>query len=125
MVQSYKGDVTIPVYGTIADADVYLKADADKVIIRLKAKLAHKGISNKRLETEKNYNWRKYCRAMAECRDAQARLFQRFASDVMIRQLNGFQPAVTVEAMDRRANRCQLASKLWATKAEPPKGEWV
>lgn len=124
-MQSYKGDVTIPVYGTIADANVYLKEDVDKAIRRLKAKLAHKGISNKRLETEKNDNWRKYCRAMAECRDAQARLFRKFASDVMLQQLHGFQPAVTVDAMDRRADRCQLASKLWATKAEPSKGEWI
>lgn len=29
---AYKGDVTIPVYGTIADAEVYLKKEADKVI---------------------------------------------------------------------------------------------
>ena len=115
-MQAYKGNVTIPVYGTIADADVYLKKDADKVIRRLKAKLARKGLSNQQLETEKNHNWHKYCLAMAECRDAQARLFRRFASAVMIQQLNGFQPAVTVEAMDRRADRCQLASKLWATK---------
>lgn len=28
----YKGDVYIPVYGSIADAQVYLKSDADKVI---------------------------------------------------------------------------------------------
>lgn len=117
-MQSYKGDVFIPIYGSIADADVYLKTDADKIIRRLKAKLARKGISNRQLETEKNHNWHKYCQAMAECRDAQAKLFRRFASDVMIQQLNGFQPAVTVQAMDRRADRCQLASKLWATNAE-------
>lgn len=29
---AHKGDVTIPVYGTIADADVYLKEKADKFI---------------------------------------------------------------------------------------------
>lgn len=31
-LQSYKGDVTIPVYGSIADAEVYLKEDADTII---------------------------------------------------------------------------------------------
>lgn len=36
---AYKGDVTIPVYGTIADAEVYLKKDADTAIAELKAKL--------------------------------------------------------------------------------------
>lgn len=33
---AYKGDVTIPVYGTIADADVYLKKDVDAAIAELK-----------------------------------------------------------------------------------------
>lgn len=33
---AYKGDVTIPVYGTIADADVYLKKEADEAIAELK-----------------------------------------------------------------------------------------
>ena len=31
-LKAYKGDVAIPVYGTIADAEVYLKSEADKVI---------------------------------------------------------------------------------------------
>ena len=38
-LNAYKGDVTIPVYGTIADAEVYLKKDVDKVIAKLKMKL--------------------------------------------------------------------------------------
>ena len=33
---AYKGDVTIPVYGTIADAQVYLKKDVDEAIAELK-----------------------------------------------------------------------------------------
>ena len=36
---AYKGDVTIPVYGTIADAEVYLKKDVDAAIAELKQKL--------------------------------------------------------------------------------------
>ena len=35
-LKAYKGDVYIPVYGSIADADVYLKKDADKAIAELK-----------------------------------------------------------------------------------------
>ena len=34
--KAYRGDVYIPVYGSIADADVYLKKDADKAIAELK-----------------------------------------------------------------------------------------
>ena len=36
-LNSHKADVTIPVYGTIADADVYLKEKADEAIAELKA----------------------------------------------------------------------------------------
>ena len=35
-LKAYKGDVTIPVYGTIADAKVYLKKDVDAAIAELK-----------------------------------------------------------------------------------------
>ena len=35
-LKAYKGDIYIPVYGSIADADVYLKKDADKAIAELK-----------------------------------------------------------------------------------------
>lgn len=35
-LQAYKADVTIPVYGTIADADVYLKDKADEAIATLR-----------------------------------------------------------------------------------------
>jgi uncharacterized protein YehS (DUF1456 family) len=37
-LNAYKGDVTIPVYGTIADAEVYLKKDVDEAIAELKDK---------------------------------------------------------------------------------------
>ena len=32
---AHKADVTIPIYGTISDAEVYLKSEADKVIADL------------------------------------------------------------------------------------------
>ena len=35
-LNAYKGDVYIPVYGSIADADVYLKKDVDAAIAELK-----------------------------------------------------------------------------------------
>ena len=35
-LKAYKGDVYIPVYGSIADADVYLKKDVDTAIAELK-----------------------------------------------------------------------------------------
>lgn len=35
-LKAYKGDVYIPVYGSIADADVYLKKDVDAAIAELK-----------------------------------------------------------------------------------------
>lgn len=38
-LKAYKGDVTIPVYGTIADAEVYLKKDVDAAIEELKTAL--------------------------------------------------------------------------------------
>lgn len=38
-LKAYKGDVYIPVYGSIADAEVYLKKDADAAIEELKQKL--------------------------------------------------------------------------------------
>lgn len=36
-LKAYKADVTIPVYGTIADAEVYLKKDVDSAIDELKS----------------------------------------------------------------------------------------
>lgn len=39
-LNAYKADVYIPVYGSIADAKVYLKSEADKVIAELKAQKA-------------------------------------------------------------------------------------
>lgn len=36
-LKAYKGDVYVPIYGSIADAEVYLKKDVDEVIAELKA----------------------------------------------------------------------------------------
>ena len=56
------------ILGIEFDSQFYHKAEADKVFRRLKTRLAHKGISNQRLEADKNNNWRKYCAVMAELR---------------------------------------------------------
>lgn len=39
-LKAYKADVYIPVYGSIADAEVYLKSEADKVIEEKDAEIA-------------------------------------------------------------------------------------
>lgn len=38
-LKAYKGDIYIPVYGSIADAEVYLKKEVDEAIAELKKKL--------------------------------------------------------------------------------------
>ena len=38
---AYRGDIYIPVYGSIADAQVYLKSEVDKVIAELEADCAY------------------------------------------------------------------------------------
>lgn len=40
-LKAYYGDVYIPVYGSIADAKVYLKSDADKVIAEKDKEIAY------------------------------------------------------------------------------------
>ena len=54
---AYKGDVTIPVYGTIADAEVYLKKDADTAIAELKAE--NKFVKERLEQQEKTFKWHK------------------------------------------------------------------
>ena len=59
---SYKGDVTIPVYGTIADAEVYLKSEVDKEIAELEE--SHKKEVGQLLmeivELKDKRRWRKF-----------------------------------------------------------------
>ena len=69
-LQSYKADVTIPVYGTIADAQVYLKSDVDKVLDKFDKLIAY--AQDLVLEDIKLIRHQKYkrCLAMAKrCRD--------------------------------------------------------
>ena len=68
---AYKGDVYIPVYGSIADADVYLKKDVDAAIAELK-------VENERLK--KCEIWMKqhfYCEEVIACESAKNRKLNR------------------------------------------------
>lgn len=70
-LNAYKADVTIPVYGTIADAEVYLKDKADAAIAELKAE-------NERLK--KCEIWMKqhfYCEEVIACESAKNRRLKR------------------------------------------------
>ena len=40
-LKAYYGDIYIPIYGSIADAQVYLKSEADKVIAEKDKELRH------------------------------------------------------------------------------------
>jgi len=115
--------------------EVYLKEDVDKYIKELKGdnerirgescKLTDGCLRLKQCRKEKaniadelRHQKRERCLAMAECRDAQARLFHRFGTEVMLNQLYGRNPAVDMKRMDRRSSRCRLASQLWKKRAE-------
>ena len=81
---AYKADVTIPVYGTIADEQVYLKSEADKYIGELKKErdwlakdraqayddLEKRAQLNIKLEESNRHQKYKRCLAMVErCKD--------------------------------------------------------
>lgn len=79
-LNAYKADVTIPVYGTIADAEVYLKEKVDAIIAEKDAEIAElkaqvhdyaQGLYVMQARAEKEARHHKYkrCLAMAEaCR---------------------------------------------------------
>lgn len=64
-LRAYKADVTIPVYDTIADAEVYLKPEADKVFAEKDKEIAElKADYSAKVEEPKNVE--RKCLAMAE-----------------------------------------------------------
>ena len=96
---AYKGDVYIPVYGSIADAQVYLKSEADKVIADLEEshkkeveqllieieELKHSlelasneccSISERGVKNARHHKYKR-CLAMAEWCDAEVRNIRR------------------------------------------------
>ena len=112
----------------VEEETCYLKSKADEAIAELKNEIekqkrlrdmALASVPNV-LKVMKIIQHQKYkrCEAMAECRDAQARLFHRFGTEVMLKQLYGRNPAVDMKQMDRRSSRCRLASQLWKKRAE-------
>ena len=72
---AYKGDVYIPVYGSIADAKVYLKEDVDKLISELKSE--NKFVKERLEQQEKTFKWHKV-----------EVLFGKIAGDLPSRDLN-------------------------------------
>ena len=91
-----------------------LKADYKEACGRLQTANL---IKDEQLAATRHHKYKR-CEAMAECRDAQARLFHRFGTEVMLKQLYGRNPAVDMGRMDRRSSRCRLASQLWKKRAE-------
>ena len=64
-LKAYYGDVYIPVYGSIADAQVYLKSEADKVIAELKRQIEF-------LKVTANS-----CKNCAQCADGMGKVFDK------------------------------------------------
>jgi hypothetical protein len=81
-LKAYKGDIYIPVYGSIADAKVYLKSEADKVIAEKDAEIVElkkqvhdyaQGLYVIQARADKDARHHKYkrCLAMARwCRES-------------------------------------------------------
>ena len=85
---AHKADVTIPVYGTIADAEVYIKSEADKVIAELEETLknsrnARKYWRNEYLIEYKECNHSNYkrCLAMAKTCQLRAERYERYLNE--------------------------------------------
>lgn len=54
-LKAYKGDIYIPVYGSIADAKVYLKSEVDKVIAEKDTEIAELKAENAQLMKEMKF----------------------------------------------------------------------
>ena len=91
-LKAYKGDVTIPVYGTIADAKVYLKEKADEAITELKASIADlEGLNHNLCErvTENDgirQHWEEIEQTRAENERLKAKLVEQDAENRRLRR---------------------------------------
>ena len=97
---TYKGDVTIPVYGTIADADVYLKKDVDAAIAELKQKLD---------------------------KDIAERDGNQVCIDALKEKLEDVQASMYADVVDANMENRRLKRALWlerARRAEARKNYW-
>ena len=105
---AYKGDVTIPVYGTIADAEVYIKKDVDEAIEELKNKLEDVQASMYADVVDANMEYRKLKRALWLARAKRASEKQQlfhFSLDFEKLCIDGF--------FDPYNGRKELSPKQW------------
>ena len=100
---AYKGDVTIPVYGTIADAQVYLKKDVDEAIAELK-----EFAEDACIERDDNQT------AIDELQAENAELKQK---------LEDVQASMYADVVDANMEIRKLKRALWLARAERSKSE--
>lgn len=96
-LQSYKGDVTIPVYGTIADAEVYLKDKVDAAIAELKAEIRRKeGVEQR---------WFERC------------MEERTENAELKKKLEDVQASAYAESVDAGMRERRMKRELWLARA--------
>jgi hypothetical protein len=96
-LRAYKADVTIPVYGTIADAQVYLKSETDKVIAEKDMALEYaKALILKDIETIKEKD-----KEIAELKE----------------QLESEKASRYAESVDAGMRERRLKRELWLARA--------
>lgn len=117
-LQAYKGDVTIPVYGTIADAEVYLKKDVDAVIAKLKQKLEDVQASMYCDVVDANMENRRLKRALFLARTEWAR-----SAALSYHLLEDHPNKDAAATYRRKANKWEKVQKTCAKYAEKIKGE--
>ena len=112
-LKAYKGDVYIPVYGSIADADVYLKKDADAAIAELKEawRSEHEACEalKKKLMPCLNGDCILTCEVVEKYGKENAELKQK---------LEDVQASAYVESVDAGMRERRLKRALWLARAE-------
>jgi len=126
-LKAYKGDVTIPVYGTIADAKVYLKEKADEAITELKASIADlEGLNHDLCErvTENDgirQHWEEIEQTRAENERLKAKLVEQDAENERLKKCEIWMKqhffCEEVIACESAKNR-KLKRALWLSRAE-------
>jgi hypothetical protein len=111
-LKAYKGDVTIPVYGTIADAEVYLKKDVDAAIAELKAE-------NEQLKKETEFM---HSNCKWDAGDGCARLLgEKLAiideNEKLKQKLESVQASAYADSVDAGMRERRLKSALWLARA--------
>ena len=121
-LKAYKADVTIPVYGTIADAEVYLKEGVDDAIAELKEFAEDACI-------ERDDNQTAIDELQAEIAELKAKLDKVTAErdgnqvciDALKAKLEDAKATHYAESMDVGMRERRLKSALWLARAERAK----